>query len=142
MNSIQNIYYEKIIISILIPSYFLCFTGCYTMREVSKEEFKNQSNTAILLTNKMETYRLYKGQYYIKADTVYGKGSQILNGGIEIPSSKQIPLDNISLYSIKESDEVKTVLAFIGITAGVVLILYTILVAVSIGQYSRINWNF
>jgi len=49
---------KKIVASILIPPLLFYFFGCYSMREISKEEFTGQSEEALLLTGKMETYQL------------------------------------------------------------------------------------
>ena len=118
---------KKIIASILIPSLLFYLTGCYTMNEITKEDFKEGSRgNATLLTNKMETYRFDEGQYYIKADTLNGNGF-IVNGGLNTPFSGNIALEDIAAINVEEPDGFKTFLLTIGIIAGAVLIAYTII---------------
>ncbi len=124
---------KKIIASILIPSFMLYFFGCYSMSEISKEEFTGQSEEALLLTDKMETYQLEEGQYYVKADTIFGKGSKQLTDGSQISLTESIPLENITVFNVKESDGFKTVFLALGIIAGVVLLAYALFVGSAVG---------
>ena len=100
------------------------------MRELSKEEFENQSsnNEAIIFTKDLETYQLNESQYCIKADTLYGSGSKIISGDNKIPFSGKIPLENVSSISVKKSDGLATTFLVIGIIAGAVLIIGAVIV--------------
>ena len=112
------------------------------MREISKEEFTGQSEEALLLTGKMETYQLKEGQYYVKADTIYGKGFKVLNDGSQTSITESIPLKDITVFNIKENDGLKTALVVIGIIGGVVLITYAIVIGSVVDKLADWrHWN-
>jgi len=107
---------KKIIISITVAS-LLNLAGCFSMTEISKEEFISRENkdAALLLTNKMESYQLEQGLYIIKADTIYGKGSKLLDDGTKQPISGSIPLNDVIVFNVEETDLLGTILLTLGV---------------------------
>jgi len=118
---------KKLIISILIPSFLLSLCGCYSMQEVSKDEFiKLDSSHEIIkpdpeletcmITNDSTTYKLDEFSYNDNHDTI-----TILQGAISIkklwkgakwevketliPFSGKIAIVDVKKFEAKAKDE-------------------------------------
>ena len=65
----------------LIPCLLLQFSGCYSMEEVTREEFSTEldySNLKILTEEREYTFK--QGDYSLKDDTIYGLGEIFISG--------------------------------------------------------------
>lgn len=130
---------KKILSWILITSFISYNIGCYSLQEISKEEFeaRTDKNEATLFTKDMETYQLNKSQYYIKADTIYAIGNKIVDGDNKIPFNGKIPLENVSVISIKESDGLATTFLVIGIIAGAAIIAGVVIINSAVNEIAN-----
>jgi len=112
---------KKILISILITA-FLNLIGCYSVSEVSKDEFIGAKNSdAYLLTNHLEKLHFKNGNYFVEKDTLQGIGERQF-GGVSFPFKGSVPLDSVNNYQIEYLDGLKTTELVLGIGALVVLI--------------------
>jgi hypothetical protein len=124
---------KKIISSILIPCLILYFFGCYSSREITKEEFKTQvdKEEVTLLTRENKKYKLYSDQYFISDDTVnvlngsktinIWKGSKLIKNGSKVPFSGRIPLDDVNSFHVEEFNTLLTVGSAL-ITLGILVV--------------------
>ncbi len=98
---------KKILISILITA-FLNLIGCYSVSEVSKDEFIGAKNSdAYLLTNSLEKLHFKNGNYFVEEDTIQGIGERQF-GGMNFPFKGSVPLDSVNKYQIEYLDGLKT----------------------------------
>jgi len=70
---------KKYIISVLIPSLLIYLTGCYSMQEVTKEEFSpkpDYPNLKILTEERELTFK--EGDYIFQNDSIIGLGKSVL----------------------------------------------------------------
>jgi hypothetical protein len=66
---------KKYFISVLIPYMLLYLSGCYSMQEVTKEEFSPAPDYPELhVKTKDNEYTFEEGNYIFINDTIYGKG--------------------------------------------------------------------
>ena len=95
---------KKCFISVLIPYMLLHFSGCYSMQEVTKDEFLQASDyPELYIRTKDKEYAFEEKSYNISNDTILGKGEYIL---------KIKPENNFEPFEgkifIKDVDEIKT----------------------------------
>lgn len=117
---------RKIFIS-FISLALLNLIGCYSISEVSKEEFINSKyGDAYLLTYNLEKYHFREGNYFVQNDTLNGIGEKDISGFGEVPFKGLLPLNTVSSFQLDYIDGLKTV-GFIAATIVLVgLLIYTI----------------
>ncbi|MCK9210280.1 MAG: hypothetical protein M0P61_05505 [Ignavibacteriaceae bacterium] len=124
---------KKLIISILIPSLLLSLYGCFSMKEISKDEiiktdskketFKpDPEQETCLITNDSTKYQIYKFSYNANGDTIILKGTKSLNQETTIPFSGKLAVADIKNFEVLTNDQGKTTLLVLGIIVGVILI--------------------
>lgn len=119
----------KILISFLILS-FLNLIGCYSVGEVTKDEFlKTKDRQVYLLTNDLEKYSFQTGNYIIRNDTLIGIGSKQFSGIGAVPFKGSLPLNLINLYQTEYLDGFKTLGLVLGIIGVGLLILSALFLA-------------
>ena len=113
---------KKPISLILIFSLLLYLAGCYSMNQVTEDEFKTDSEGKEIrvLTNDIELYQ-FKDDFKIESDTLIGSGVRIV-GEKETPYTGKIPLNKISSFEIKQVDGSKTVMLILNISYTVAVI--------------------
>ena len=121
---------KTFLVLLLILSLFFYLTGCYSVSEMSKDEFKekNKKGSATITTKNNETYQFEKGWYHIDSDTLYGTGAK-MHGEYKVPFSDKIAIDDISEFKAETPDGVKTFTLIIGVAAAALLVIYAIAAA-------------
>jgi len=68
--------HKKYIASILIPALLINLCGCYSMREITKDEFTDQigEGDLIIYTKDSTSYLFEEFNYKISNDSLFGKG--------------------------------------------------------------------
>ncbi len=120
---------KKLTISFLIISlfnYLACTTFNVASKETIKEEVKNGTYSEIYIIT-MDNNRYHFGGccYYIKNDTLYGKGLKINPNGEE-PFKGKIAMGNISHFEVEEIDVVDKPGILILMTVLIVSVIYII----------------
>jgi hypothetical protein len=92
---------KKLISLALIFSLLSYLTGCYSMREVTKEEFISQEeyDKASLITKDNKEYQFNDMQYIINSDTLIGTGMR-LSGNNETQFAGKIALDDVTTFNL------------------------------------------
>jgi hypothetical protein len=127
---------KKICFYILIFS-FLNFFGCYSWRNVNKEELYSQdlgepAGIVIIVTNDQNKIEVREGNYDVVGDTLHVKGFKQYIDHVEQIDVK-IALDDIQSVEIEEHDT----LANIGLVIVVAAIAYSILAAILFMSFSN-----
>jgi hypothetical protein len=67
---------KKYIVSVLIPSLLIQFFGCYSMKEIPKDEIARlkEGSDLIVYTKDSTIYSFKESDYRISNDSLYGKG--------------------------------------------------------------------
>jgi uncharacterized lipoprotein len=93
---------KKLISSTFAILVLIYLSGCSSMNQVTREEFKNYNGNGEIsvLTKDNEIYKFHR-YYSIESDTLEGKGVKLVRGG-ESPFKGKIALDYISGYEIHE----------------------------------------
>ncbi len=116
---------KKILVNILLLS-FINLISCYSVSEVSKEEFLESKNSdAHLLTGNLEKFHFNHGNYYVKSDTIRGIGEREFKG-INFPFKGSIPLDSVNNFQIEYVDGWKTFGLVIGVTVLLLIVAGTV----------------
>ena len=112
---------KKLISSIFAILLLLYLSGCSSMNQVTREEFKdyNGNGEVSILTKDNEIYKFH-GYYSIESDTLEGIGIKLVDGE-ETPFKGKIALDSISGFEIQESENPG--LGLLGVLLGVPLTL-------------------
>jgi len=119
--------HKKYIVSVLIPVLLIQLCGCFSIKEISKDEMieLKDGDDLIVYTKDSTIYSFKESNYHISNDTLYGKGyiksSEDSDFNAEIESV--IALTNIETIQQDELNPFTTTLLVIGI----------ILVAVGVG---------
>ncbi len=121
---------KKLFILFLISTVFLYFSGCYSVREMTKAEFKekNKKGSATIVTKNMETYQFEKGWYHIESDTLYGNGAK-LKGEYKVPFSGKIPLDDIDVFKVEAPNGFRTLTLILGVAAITCFVIYVVAIS-------------
>ncbi|MCK9210282.1 MAG: hypothetical protein M0P61_05515 [Ignavibacteriaceae bacterium] len=128
---------KKLIISILIPSLLLSLCGCYSTKEISKDEFikpdskkeilkQDPEQETFLITNDSTRYQLFKFSYNANGDTIILKGTKSITKENIIPFSGEIAVSDVKNFEVLAKDEINTTLLTWGIIVGAVLIVFVV----------------
>ena len=93
---------KKIISSIFAILVLIYLSGCSSMNQVTREEFKdyNGNGEISVLTKDNAIYKFHR-YYSIESDTLESRGVKLV-GGVGSPFKGKIALDSISGYEIHE----------------------------------------
>jgi uncharacterized lipoprotein len=93
---------KKLISSTFAILVLIYLSGCSSMNQVTRQEFKNYNGNGEIsvLTKDNEIYK-FRRYYSIESDTLEGKGVKLV-GGVESPYKGKIALDSIAGYEIHE----------------------------------------
>ncbi|HAB54101.1 MAG: hypothetical protein A2315_01755 [Ignavibacteria bacterium RIFOXYB2_FULL_35_12] len=121
---------KKYIASVLVPALFIQLCGCYSMKEISKDEMAglNEGGDLILHTKDSTIYFFEKSNYNISNDTLYGKGYAKFSDAsdFKIVNESAVALTDIERIQRDELNLVTTSLVVGGILlvviAGIVIL--------------------
>jgi hypothetical protein len=121
--------YKKYIISVLIPSLIIQLCGCYSMREINKEEITetNEGRDLIVHTKDSTIYFFKKSNYHILNDSLYGKGYAKFMGTSDFKAINEDTLALVNINSL-ERDELNPVKT--GFLIGGILLVITVVVLI------------
>ena len=121
---------KKLISLVLIISLLSYLTGCYSMKEVTKEDFHtdNERGKLNLTTKEKKTYVFEEGAYFIISDTLCGSGRKISPENTSSFDGK-IALDDMEEIHMSKSDAIKSTIFGLFIVVFVATALASILAA-------------
>lgn len=115
---------KKYFVLVLIPLLLIHLSGCYSLREISKDEMLElkEGDDLIVYTKDSTIYSFKESNYYISSDSLYGKGYVKFadNSGFKVAIENTIALKNITAIERDELNPVTTTLLIIGCTLLVV----------------------
>ena len=110
--------HKKYIVCVLIPALLIQFCGCYSMREISKDEMMELkgSGDLVIYTKDSTIYSFEEHNYHISNDTLYGKGYVKFNedSDFKVEIEKSIALKNIEKVQKDELNPTNTTWLIIG----------------------------
>jgi len=128
---------KKYIVSVLIPSLLIQLCGCYSMREISKDEIAGlkDGGDLIVYTKDSTIYSFEESNYHISNDSLYGKAYVKFSddSDFKVEIEKSIALTDIESIQQDELNPVTTSLLVVGIVllaVGVGVLIY-VLIAIS-----------
>ena len=108
---------KKLFISFIVLA-FINLAGCYSVSEVSKEEFMATHNRdAYLFTQNLEKYHFKAGNYVIQNDTLKGVGEKEIPRIGEVPFKGFLPLNTVNSFQTEYLDGLKTTGMIVGTIA-------------------------
>ncbi|HAB54100.1 MAG: hypothetical protein A2455_06635 [Ignavibacteria bacterium RIFOXYC2_FULL_35_16] len=114
---------KKYIVLVLIPLLLIHLCGCYSLREISKDEMVGlkEGGDLIVYTKDSTIYSFKESNYHISNDSLYGKGYVKFNdnSGFKVAIENTIALKNIKAI---ERDELNPVTTTLLITGSVILV--------------------
>src|SRR3989339_1314736 len=102
---------KKYIASVLIPALFIQLCGCYSMKEIGKNEVAGLKEGGDLIINTKDStvYFFEKSNYHISNNSIYGKGYakftnasdfKIVNeGAVALKDIERIQQDELNLVT-------------------------------------------
>jgi hypothetical protein len=118
---------KKNIASVLIVCLLYQFTGCYTIQQISKEELKsyNQPPSIRVVINDSTKYAFDSTYYYIKNDTIFGKGWMVLKDYDKVSEiDRTISLSDVGTIEARKYNEPLTMLCVVSVSAAFVILVY------------------
>lgn len=110
--------HKKYIISVLISALFIQLYGCYSIRELSKDEIigLREGGDIIVYTKDSTIYSFDEPNYNISNDTLYGNGYVKFNedSDFKLPTKDNISLANIEKVQRDELNPTSTTWLIIG----------------------------
>ena len=125
---------KKYIVLVIIPLLLIHLCGCYSLREISKDEMVGlkEGGDLIVYTKDSTIYSFKESNYHISNDSLYGKGYVKFNdnSGFKVAIENTIALKNIKAIERDELNPVTTTLLIIGsvilVVGGVFFIAFAI----------------
>ncbi len=115
---------KKIFIAFLILAFFNLI-GCYSSREVTKDEFLGtKGHKVYLFAENLEKYSFEAGQYDVKNDTLNGTGKKENPGHSAAAFKGSLSLDKVNHYQVEDYNGSKTLGFVVVVVAVPVLIFY------------------
>ncbi len=110
--------HKKYIVLILIPLLLVHLCGCYSMREISKDEIAElkEGGDLVIYTKDSTIYSFKDSEYHISNDSLYGKGYVKFddNSAFKVAIENTIALKNIKAIERDELNPVTTTLLIVG----------------------------
>jgi len=101
---------KKYIISILIPCLLIYLTGCYSMQEVTKEEFSPAPDYPKLIVNTdKKEITFNQGHYFLMDETIYGIGNCVNINNVEERFDSSLGLGDIDKIQIEKFNTGETI---------------------------------
>ena len=121
---------KKLISLVLIITLLPYLTGCYSMKEVTKEDFHSDNERGKLkfITKENEIYKFEEGAYFIISDTLYGSGQKMGPEDTTLFDGK-IALDNVKEFHMSKADAFKSTIFGVFVVVFVATALALILAA-------------
>jgi len=105
---------KKLIVSILIPSLLSSLCGCYSIKEISKDEFVKQDSKeetfipepdheTFLITHDSTRYQIHELSYNGKSDTIILKGTKVISQESIIPFTSNIAVVDVKNFEVVEA---------------------------------------
>ena len=130
--------HKKYIVVVLIPSLLIHLCGCYSMREISKDEIAGlkDGGDLIVFTKDSTIYSFKESNYHISNDSLYGKGYVKFteDSDFKVVIENTIALTNIESVQQDELNPVTTTLLIFGSILVVVVVVGGILWAEGMSQ--------
>ena len=125
---------KKYIVLVLIPLLLIHLSGCYSLREISKEEMAGlkEGGDLIVYTKDSTIYSFKESNYHISNVSLYGKGYVKFadNSAFKVAIANTIALKNIKAIERDELNPVTTTLLIVGsvvlVVGGVFFIAFAI----------------
>jgi len=109
---------KKYIVSVLIPALLVQLCGCYSMKEISKDEMTGlkEGGDLVVYTKDSTIYSFEESNYYISNDTLYGKGYVKFSedSDFKVAIENSIALTNIEKVQKAELNPTSTTWLIIG----------------------------
>lgn len=122
--------HKKYIVLVLTPSLLIQLCGCYSMKEITKDEFikQNSEKETLLITKDNAMYQINKLSYNVNSDTINVlKGTVSINQETEVPFSGEIAVVDVRNFNVLAIEGGKTTWLTLGILAGATfIILYAV----------------
>ena len=94
---------KKYISAILIPCLLLYLCGCYSMEEITKQDFSSTPDyPKILVKTEKEEITFNKGEYSVKNDTIFCQGTCRKINNIEEPFDSSLGLTDVQEIQMEE----------------------------------------
>jgi len=114
---------KKYIVLVLIPLLLIHLCGCYSLREISKDEMVGlkEGGDLIVYTKDSTIYSFKESNYHISNDSLYGKGYVKFSddSDFKVEIEKSIALTNIEYVQENEMNAAGTTWLIVG---GILLI--------------------
>ncbi len=121
---------KKYFALVLIPLLLIHLCGCYSLREISKDEIAElkEGGDLVVYTKDSTIYSFKDSEYHISNDSLYGKGYVKFddNSAFKVAIENAIALKKIKVIERDELNPVTTTLLIVGsvlVTVGGVLFL-------------------
>lgn len=109
---------KKYIVLVLIPLLLIQLYGCYSMREIFKDEIEGlkEGGDLIVQTKDSTIYFFKESNYHISNDSLYGKGEVKFSNDsdFKVGIEKTIALNSIKTIERDELNPVTTTLLILG----------------------------
>lgn len=109
---------KKYIVSVLIPALLIQLYGCYSMKELSRDEIAGlkEGGDLIVYTKDATIYFFEESNYHISNDSLYGNGYVKFSedADFKVPVEKSIVLTNIESVQQDELNPTGTTWLIIG----------------------------
>ena len=117
---------KRYIAAIFVPCFFLQLSGCYTMQEISRDEFEQRPGQEDLQikTNGGKILSFNKDNYIVRSDSIIGVGNTVsyYEWIPEIEFEGSIALDEVESFSMEGFSVLNTVwVALGGIFIGIIV---------------------
>ena len=102
---------KRYIAAILVPCFLLQLSGCYSMQEISRDEFAQRSGQEDLQieTNEGKILSFNKDNYIVRSDSIIGVGNTVsyydwipeteFEGSIAIDKIESFSMESFSLFN-------------------------------------------
>ena len=109
---------KRNIVLVLVPSILIQLCGCYSMREIPKDEIVGlkEGGDLMVYTKDSTIYSFKDSEYHISNDSLYGKGYVKFdsNSAFKVAIENTIALNNIKAIKRDELNPVTTTLLIVG----------------------------
>ena len=116
---------KKVIITITILSFFN-FIGCFYTEQMNPHNYNYDENEALKIIVKDSAYNINSGDYYFDNDTVFATIRTKIDAQSTLKTDMEIPVEEIETIEIERTDVLATTLLALGITIGVLVVIFLI----------------
>lgn len=109
---------KKYIVLVLVSLLLVHLCGCYSMREISKDEIAElkEGGDLVIYTKDSTIYSFQESEYQVSNDSLYGRGyvKFTKNSAFKVPIEHSMALKNIIAIERDELNPVTTTLLIMG----------------------------